>query len=84
MTEELKPCPFKHADGDVVLTIFDRYDSHIGPYKKGERLFNGENVRVACEICEARGPIAFNARDATKEWNRRAKPVVSKMENTED
>lgn len=84
MTEELKPCPFKHADGDVVLTIFDSFRSHVGPYKKGEKLYKGEYIQAVCEFCDARGPIALTARDAAKEWNRRAEPVVSKMEITKD
>ena len=42
---ELKPCPFKHADGDVALTIFDGFRSHIGPYKKGDKLYKGEGKK---------------------------------------
>ena len=68
---ELKPCPFKHADGDVVLTIFDRYGSHIGAYKKGEKLFDGERLRVVCGICDALGPVAYKANEAKKLWNQR-------------
>ncbi len=70
---ELKPCPFKHLAGDVILTIFDKYDSHIGPYKKGEKLFAGERIRAICEICDSRGPVAFTAKDAATEWNGRSK-----------
>lgn len=67
---ELKWCPFCGSN-ELTLTIFDRYGSHIGPYKNGEKLFAGEQMRVVCEICDAFGPIADKAAGAVKLWNKR-------------
>lgn len=68
---ELEPCPFKHGANELVLTIFDRYGSHIGPYRKGEKLFDGELIRVVCNICDAHGPWGDKPSDAVKLWNKR-------------
>lgn len=71
MTEELKPCPFKHKDGEVKLTIYDAYNSHIGTYIDGEEIYKYEHIRVVCQLCDARGPIAYKAKEAIKLWNAR-------------
>lgn len=71
MTEELKACPFKHEYSEIELNIYNVRHDLVRAYKKDEELYIDEHIRAVCQLCGARGPIAYNAIGAIRLWNRR-------------
>lgn len=72
MSQEMIPCPFKHAVGAEPIVIYHREDSGSGFFSYFKRT---TTWYVICPTCDCYGPTMETRADAVAGWNVRAEGV---------